>query len=331
MKRQSFRFQLVALSIVVMAAAVLTFNELVTARFVDTLWTQDGEAINKQFSIVDRQLTSLLNTARMEASVIDQRDIVQDLVLGRASTRVERILRSVRLIERLREALSGCSALGGVLFYYNGQVYGVTPNINIRREQDSEFDRLALSRQSTTSTAVQWIGAYPLQSMVNITLTSASLLQERYLAGLSRRWYHSVDQQISGYVTVATLVDVKAIESLYAHLEDASSQIYVLDSRGRSIGSEAPNLPAFPDEPYGQLDWQGMDSQYHLFYYRLSGLNGILVQRTDINVYRAATRSLRMHGYLIGVLVLVAMAALYALLARLLLKRFRIITEVFYK
>lgn len=73
-----FRAQLVLISIVLMALAVIGTMEISTTRFLDTLWEQDRSAVRDAFGQVEEQIVNLCDDANHCRSVIRRRPSVLD-------------------------------------------------------------------------------------------------------------------------------------------------------------------------------------------------------------------------------------------------------------
>lgn len=322
-----FRAQLVLISIVLMALAVIGTMEISTTRFLDTLWEQDRSAVRDAFGQVEEQIVNLCDDANHCRSVIRRRPSVLDFFLNQGRAMRGNDAYAAYMIHDMATTLNELKAISGVIFAQDGKFYGTTPHWNFNGEPIPE-DLRQLIYSIQPSYAINWCGAYSLEELVGCRFSTSLLSAQRYIMGVSREYCSTVDGAVD--VIVLTLIDVSAIENILRQLSTEKSDVALMDTSGNVLAGADMGLPPIDaNANFGELEYSRGGADYRVFYSAIQSKGWVMAQRIDKSYYLEQTAALRRQIYIIGICAIAVMAALLMAMTYMFLRPFRQVMGLF--
>lgn len=326
-KFRQFRTQLMLIAILLVALAVMLTAEFTTKSFIETLWAQDGAAINAQFALVEEQLIDRLDDANHCMSVAQRRDSVLNFFLRQSRHSAGSATYANEMLHDLTNTIGELRMVSGILFIQDGRIYGVTPywNFNGTALPDSLSEQLA-ALPATYS--INWIATLPLQSFTNSKLTSHPQTSCRYLTGVSRLRYSTLSYPVD--ITTLTLISVDSIEEILCQISAGSGNVALINAQGQTLAGDEMNLSGLTfDDKYGEIDFCDAGVDYRIFYCTMPSKGWTIVQRMELDTYQRQAAELRRKSYLTGALAILAMVIIYFFMSRMFFKPFQQVMGLF--
>lgn len=322
-----FRAQLVLISIVLMALAVIGTMEVSTARFLDTLWKQDRNAVRDAFDRVEEQIVNLCDDANHCRSVIRRRASVLDFFLNQGKIARGNDKYAAHMIHDMAITLNELKAISGVIFVKDGKFYGTTPSWNFNGEPIPE-DLKQLIYSIQPSYAINWCGAYSLEELVGSSFSTSQLSSQRYIMGVSREYCSMVDGAVD--MIVLTLIDVPVVNNILRQLSTDISDVALIDASGDVVAGTDMDLPPVDERAnFGELEYSRGGADYRVFYSAVQSKGWVMALRIDKSYYSEQAAALRRQIYLIGICAIAIMAALLMAMTYMFLRPFRQVMGLF--
>ncbi|MDL2327274.1 sensor histidine kinase [Ruminococcaceae bacterium OttesenSCG-928-A11] len=324
---RSFRFRLIAATLLFMASAITLSSLLNTRYFVDNLQQQNEQAAADSFGVVEGQLEEMLYDAQTAAYRIAEIDDVYDYLVGppargAAATQAQRAF--ARAVD---EAILRYTFLDSVIFMRaDGTIAGTSARWRyFYGGLAHPFFRTEAYREVADSNDYVWIGYYP-RSYFNAGAPGNGPRGDSHLVwGARNIRYTFGDGREPLSILALFAVSEDALLERIAYAGGAGSRLYLLDRTGRKLagdaGLESGGIPDYFDDltrqAFSSITHTDAEGERHQVVYRhLDRTGWTLVRLTPLSVFSESVRPFWVFTLLVGTATLLVVFLLYTLWLR---------------